>query len=133
MITPFENYRTVPRDSFILIIVLGLCSLLFCKLSTSAGLIIGGLVGIGSYISIMLTVSIFTSMTPTKSKWVFPLFFILKYSLLIGILYFAVTSPYINILGFFAGFSITFTVILLKSLLSIKYLFASSEKGTGTN
>ena len=133
ILAPFENYRTVPRDSFVLITLLVVISCICCQQSISVGLAVGGFVGIGSYLSIMVMVSFFMGLTPAKLKWVFPLFFILKYSLLIAILYYTVSSPLVNILGFFAGFSTIFIVIVFKSLLNLRHLFTPTENNMGSS
>ena len=133
MNVPITSYRTVPRDSIIVVVALMVLSLFFCRYHTFFGIIIGGLTGIGSYISIMLMVSLCLGMTKTRIRWVFPLIFVFKYAALLVILYYAVTTPQINILGFFAGFSVIFFVIFWKGIMNLWYMFSLKENEKGCN
>ena len=63
----------------------------------------------------------------------FPLIFVFKYAALLVILYYAVTTPQINILGFFAGFSVIFFVIFWKGIMNLWYMFSLKENEKGCN
>ncbi|OGL47851.1 MAG: hypothetical protein A2161_19565 [Candidatus Schekmanbacteria bacterium RBG_13_48_7] len=132
MIIPVDNYRSIPRDSFFIIAVLAVFCFFFCRHSTSFGITIGGLMGIGSYLSIMIMVSWFLGLPGRKLRWMFPLFFVFKYGALITVLYYVVITPQINIIGFFLGFSIIFFVIFWKGLMNLWYMFKFKDKEKGS-
>ena len=131
MIDTINDYNRIPRDTVLILAILMLVCLLVYPLSVFFGVTIGGILGITSYLSILLMVSWLLGLTKVRVRWLFPLFFACKYAVLIYLLYLVVSTPAINIIGFFLGISLVFLVICWKAIINLWYMFKFNETEKG--
>lgn len=132
MIESLGSYNTVPRDIFLLTIVLAAICLPFLSLPIILGILIGGVVSSANYISFKIMVPWFLGLAKNRMKLKYVILFVLKYVFMLLLLYYIVVVPELDVVGFLLGYTILFFVLFFKALIGLKDFNKVPGKGNGS-